>query len=125
MKVSDTFVTRFWSKVNVRREDECWLWKGAVNNKGYGTIRSYGERGPVLYVHRVAVALQGFVIRAGKMVHHTCGNRRCVNPKHLEVVTFSVNNRGENRGNGEVLHGGEPLELDLSEKVNSGERRGE
>jgi len=113
MNVSETFTTRFWSKVDKRGPDECWPWLGAVNKKGYGTIRSAGRGSPILYAHQVAVVLDGTVIPAGMMVHHNCGMRLCMNRKHLEVTTYSYNNRDENRNIAERMWGGEPLELDL------------
>ena len=120
VEVSATFRKRFWAKVDVRGEDECWPWTGAVNGYGYGTIQAAGRGSPVLYAHQVVVVLDGTIIPARKIVHHNCGMRLCMNRKHLEIATYSHNNRGENRGIAEKLWGGEPLELDLSEKVNSG-----
>lgn len=125
VEVSLTFRKRFWAKVDVRGENECWPWTGAKNKKGYGTIHAAGRGSPTLYVHQVAVVLDGTVIPVGKMVHHNCGMRLCVNRKHLEIATYSHNNRGENRGIAERLWGGEPLELGLLEKVNSGGEQGE
>lgn len=124
VEVSATFRERFWSKVNVRGENECWPWIGGVNKKGYGTIGPGGRGLSNLYVHQVAVALLGIVIPAGKMVHHNCGMRTCVNPRHLEVTTYSHNNRGENQNLADKLWGGEPLELSLLEKEISGRSRG-
>ena len=120
VEVSSTFKERFWDKVDVRGSDEHWPWTGGVNKKGYGTFCA-GARGmPTLYAHRVAFVLQKGKVPAGKIVHHNCGMRTCMNGKHLEPATYSYNNRGENRGIADKLWGGEPLELDLLEKENSG-----
>lgn len=124
MQVSETFIARFWAKVNVRGPDECWPWIGNTNKKGYGTIQASGRGSSKLYVHKVAVALSGTIVPTGKIVHHTCGMRTCVNRRHLEVTTYSYNNRGENHHLADKLWGGEPLELDLSVKENSGGDRG-
>lgn len=40
---SATFVFRFWRYVDVAGHDECWLWKGPRNCRGYGN-HSIGER---------------------------------------------------------------------------------
>jgi len=29
---------RFWSKVDIREKDECWIWLGAINVSGYGAF---------------------------------------------------------------------------------------
>ena len=84
---------RFWEKVEVRGEDECWPWKGAVT-RGRGGI-GIGLR--MTSSHRVAVVLSGRDIPAGMMVDHMCRNGLCQNPKHLRVVTPRVNSL-ENSG---------------------------
>lgn len=34
---------RFWVKVDKKGENECWKWKGAKGNHGYGLIRYNGK----------------------------------------------------------------------------------
>lgn len=38
----------------IKRESDCLVWQGAVNDRGYGTVRF---EGPVHYAHRVAFRL--------------------------------------------------------------------
>ncbi len=73
---------RFWKKVD-ERPGGCWEWTGARNAAGYGVLFVEGR---VRYAHRLA-----FERYSGRRLrdpfaplHHTCGNRRCVNPHHLE-----------------------------------------
>ncbi len=82
---------RFWS--HVEKTETCWLWCGAVQNKGYGCF----ARGRQRLAHRFAYENMVGIIPEGLTIDHLCRNHRCVNPSHLEVVT-----RKENilRGNG-------------------------
>jgi len=85
----------------------CWLWTGAVNNKGYGQV---GTNGRTRSAHRIAFQLWNGTIPAGLTVDHTCHNadktcpggttcqhRRCINPAHLDVVTRAENRRRRSR----------------------------
>jgi len=62
----------------------CIVWTGATNGNGYGLVR-VGDR--LRYTHRVVCE----PIPTGMTVDHLCRNRRCVNPAHLEVVTYREN----------------------------------
>lgn len=82
---------RFWPKVErsgsyaVR---ECWLWKGAKQGQGYGIITLKGRP---LYAHRWAYEDRWGAVAPGTRLTHTCGNRACVNPYHIErIVRASV-----------------------------------
>lgn len=70
---------RFDSKVE--KTDGCWLWKGTVNNNGYGTLYDNATKSKEL-AHRVA-----WKIRHGeypsKYLLHSCDTTNCVNPDHL------------------------------------------
>ena len=86
---------RFWAKVDVGTPDECWLWTAATHELGYGVLGITASRfGPQyrLYAHRVAwVLTQERDIPEGYVIDHTCGNKACCNPAHLEGVTQTVN----------------------------------
>jgi len=63
----------------------------AVN--GYARFPS-GRRGEYLYAHRVVFEENFGPIPEGHHVHHTCGNKACINPDHLEALAPSDHFRG-------------------------------
>jgi hypothetical protein len=67
-------------------ENGCWNWTGKIASHGYGIFRSK-------YAHRAMYEKLVGVIPTGKLIDHLCRNRRCVNPKHLEIVTQAENLR--------------------------------
>lgn len=70
--------------------DGCWEWAGALNSQGYGVVRWEGRQ---KYIHRVIFDLVKGPIPQGHHIDHTCRNRRCMNPEHLEAVTKQENDR--------------------------------
>ena len=79
---------RFDAKVF--KSDECWIWTGALNSKGYGLI---SDAGKLHLAHRVSYERFVDAIPAGLAIDHTCSRRRCVRPDHLDAVTTGENNR--------------------------------
>jgi hypothetical protein len=85
---------RFWPKVDRRGSDECWLWMGSKSRNGYGRIKDEGDRkAPQIGAHQAAYRLTYGSIPLGFVIHHECGQRACVNPKHLRAVPQSENVR--------------------------------
>ncbi len=72
---------RFWSKVNIKGEDECWEWKAGKVPDGYGTFRLNHKSE---HAHRIAFVLLGGLLTEEKpFVLHHCDNPACCNSKHL------------------------------------------
>ena len=99
-----TLEDRFWSKVSIRGENECWPWTAYVTESGYG---SFHGAGTPIYAHRQSFALANGRAATGDVDHachngtgcnagNDCPHRACCNPAHLEDVPHRVNvQRGE------------------------------
>lgn len=83
---------RFWSKVDVRGDDECWVWKAGSVRGGYGGFRTAQKGvGSKTTAHKFSYELVKGKVPSGLMVCHTCDNVKCCNPNHLYVGTQKDN----------------------------------
>jgi hypothetical protein len=79
---------RFWRRVDTSAD--CWLWSGAVNSNGYGTLRR--NDGSQVYAHRLSYEIHnGGPLRDDLEVMHSCDRPSCVNPAHLSLATHAEN----------------------------------
>lgn len=67
---------------------KCWHWHGKKNRDGYGVVWP----GPRM-AHRVVFEAEEGPITGGKELDHLCRRRDCVNPRHMEAITRSEQER--------------------------------
>lgn len=72
----------------------CWEWQRGRDEKGYGQTQRGGQ---CQKAHRYVWRQQRGELAPGQQLHHVCGNKACVNPDHLEVLTDYEHRARENR----------------------------
>lgn len=78
----------------------CWLWTGAIDKDGYGTLCVRWKSGPrkgrkrTIRAHKVSLkTFTKRTVRRSYVVRHRCNVRCCINPGHLLGGTVTANNR--------------------------------
>ncbi len=87
-----TILERFYK--HVRITDCCWIWDGAVNTNGYGTIGRGKKRDGLIGAHILSWIIHFGPVPEGKWILHDCpigDNPLCVNPAHLWSGTHTDN----------------------------------
>jgi len=78
-------VERFWPYVDRSGgEEACWPWTGASTH-GYGRIKRGGRGDGTVSAYKVAYELANG--KTDDSLRHTCGFRKCVNPKPIFPTT--------------------------------------
>lgn len=87
-KNADRATAIFWTKVDRKEPDACWLWKASFSDTGYGNARIYKR---AMGAHRAAWILTHGEIPNGLCVLHKCDVRACCNPSHFFLGTKKDN----------------------------------
>lgn len=84
-----TIAQRVYSSLVAAGDSEwdCWEWQGALR-RGYGTVNIAGR---LIYVHRWVFEDMVAPIPDELVLDHTCLNRICANPYHLDPITREEN----------------------------------
>lgn len=79
---------RILTSVTKDPDNGCWLWRRQISNTGYGRIAlSDGDGTYWESSHRASfTAFVGPIPEKGN-IHQACGNRLCVNPDHLKLIS--------------------------------------
>ncbi len=83
-----TLADRVLSQATAIPISGCWIWTGALNNKGYGLLMVEGKR---TLAHRAAYEAFVGPITKGLFVLHQCDVACCVNPAHMMLGTQKDN----------------------------------
>lgn len=67
-------------------ESGCRIWHGAIGKDGYPVVY-VNEVANMRGAHRVSYSIaNGVDIPPGRVIHHLCAERKCVEPSHLRMV---------------------------------------
>lgn len=135
--LSDADIARFWSKVDVRGSDECWLWQGPTDWDGYGLFKVGGS---MRRAHCIAYLLHHGSDVFPLLACHTCDTPGCCNGSHLfggtikdnaldarakgRLNTASGDNHGTRKRPESVQRGDEHWSRRMPERAAAGDRNG-
>lgn len=67
---------------------DCLLWTGATTKQGYPQYKPYGCA--CTSVRRTVFEIMGGALEARKPIEMTCGEKTCINPKHMRKSTCAL-----------------------------------
>jgi hypothetical protein len=81
-------LNRFWKRVKVLGEDDCWIWQLKSTNNGYGLYAAGGQihrTSRFAYIHQAG--LYSHPIESDFRITAGCRNKLCCNPRHLKQAS--------------------------------------
>lgn len=117
-KLSEKDIKRFWSNVDIKSENECWIWTAGKDSHGYGRISiSFDKKKSHVLAHRISYFLHYEVDPGELCVLHKCDVPNCVRFDHLFLGTLDDNNKDrKNKGRSASLKGSENGNAKLTEE---------
>lgn len=85
--LSPLATAKFWSRVAIPSDFQCWEWQGKKNDSGYGRVTG-------AMAHRVAYQLFNGPVPDDILIRHRCDNPGCCNPRHMLLGT-NLDNMGD------------------------------
>ena len=85
----------FWSKVDIKGEDECWPWKGSIRKDKYETVAymlSPFHKAKTHSAARVAFWLSRGYTGKLRITHKEGCHYTCCNPLHLRIMGVQLEN---------------------------------
>ena len=102
MSYNKNILENFQNKIEFGPEvDSCWEWVGGKTNNGYGVMKIQGK---MTTTHKLSYQLYKGYIPKGLEIDHTCFNKSCCNPDHLEAVTHQENQIRMGKNKPEITH---------------------
>lgn len=85
---------RIYSKIQ-KEKGGCWLWTGYCKTNAYPVVRLNNKH---FVLHRVIFKLEKGIDPGDNVVRHMCNNKKCCNPEHLKLGSYSENNKDTAKG---------------------------
>lgn len=86
IKFAAEHIARFFKRIAIAEDSQCWNWNLHINKDGYGIFTV--EQNAYLSHRYMYELLNG---EQPEVVRHTCDNRKCCNPAHLKGGTHRDN----------------------------------
>lgn len=118
MKYTERQAKNFWTKVDIRSNDECWMWMASVRGNGRGAVCL--NHSIHMDAHKVAFELCHGELLEGEKACHTCDVELCCNPAHLYRGDHDSNMKdrcARNRTAKGIRHGRAKLDYERAEKI--------
>ena len=83
-----TMEQKFWKKINRDGLNECWEWQGRIDKNGRGVLyyKDAFNQPHTVGAHIFIYGLMVEDVLGTARVVNTCGNKRCCNPHHMNLL---------------------------------------
>lgn len=88
---STTTIARFWSKVEVGHNSNCWPWRAARKGRKGQEYGTFSIDGKMHSANRVAWEIAHNKSLGDRVACHECDNPLCCNPDHIYAGTHKTN----------------------------------